>query len=430
MVPLNDRMATALPRVVIVGGGFGGVFAARRLRRTPADVVLIDRGTSNLFQPLLYQCATGILSEGQIASPLRSLLRRQNNTQVLLGEAIGLDPDKRTLTAVRPDRSTFDLAYDYLIVAVGMRSSYFGHDEYARFAPGMKTLDDALTIRRRVLGAFEVAETMTTPEARAEWLTFAVTGAGPTGVELAGQIRELATRTIAREFRSIHPREARVVLFDGAEAPLATFGPELSARAMRILAKIGVELKMGVLVTNVDPRGLDTKTKDGTTERYNARTVLWTAGVQAVPFVHTAATALGAEQDRAGRIAVNPDLTVPGHDRVWVVGDIMSLHHLPGLAEVALQGGRHAAGQVHRRIVGKPRSDDSFKYRDLGTAAYISRFHALVKVGPVRLSGFLGWAVWGVIHISFLAGARNRFGTLTSWTFALVFGGRRERAIP
>jgi NADH dehydrogenase len=418
------------PRVVIVGGGFGGLFAARRLRRTPAQVTLLDRGTGNLFQPLLYQCATGLLSEGQISTPLRAVLCRNHNTEVLLGEATDIDPKARTLTAARVDGSTFELTYDYLIVAVGMRQSYFGHEEFAEFAPGMKTLDDALVIRRRVYDAFEMAETLPAPAQRREWLTFAVAGAGPTGVELAGQIRELANRTLAREFHNIDPSEARVLLFDGGATPLASFGPALSARASKHLQRLGVELHMGVRVTGVDESGLEARAGDGTTTRFDARTVLWTAGVQAVPFVATLAAALSVNQDKAGRIAVNPDLTVPGHNNIWVVGDIMSLGELAGVAEVALQGGLHSAGQIHRAVVGKPRQRDVFKYHDLGTAAYVSRFDALVKVGPLQLSGLPGWLIWGFVHLAFLTGARNRASTLTTWMLALARDNRNERAIP
>jgi NADH:ubiquinone reductase (H+-translocating) len=417
-------------RVVIIGGGFGGMFAARRLRHTRVDVVLLDRETSHLFQPLLYQCATGLLSEGQISTPLRTMQHRQRNTKVLLGAATGVDPASRTVTAARADGTTFSLPYDYLIVAVGMRQSYFGHEEFASFAPGMKTLEDALTIRRRIYSAFEMAETIANPEERAGWLTFAITGAGPTGVELAGQIRDLATLTIAREFRTIDPREARVLLFDGQDAPLSSFGRKLSSRAARQLIKLGVELHMGTRVVDVDGGGLTATDGDGIAVRYPARTVIWTAGVEAVAFVRTLAEALDVEQDRTGRIAVNPDLTAPGHDNVWIIGDIMERDGLPGVAEVAMQGGMHAAGEIHRRIQGQFREPEVFRYRDLGSAAYISRFHALVKVGPLKLSGLVGWVFWAVIHLSFLVGIRNRLSAVTTWLFALSRGRRMERAFP
>ncbi|HZZ48453.1 MAG TPA: NAD(P)/FAD-dependent oxidoreductase [Pseudonocardia sp.] len=416
-------------RVLVVGGGFGGLLAARAMIGADVEVTLLDRGTNNLFQPLLYQCATGLLSEGQISIPLRTVLRRRRDVRVLVGEAKEVDLTRRVVVAQRPDRSSYELGFDYLIVAVGMRTSYFGHPEFGRFAPGMKTIDDALTIRRRVLGAFEMAETIDDPEQRREWLTFAVTGAGPTGVELAGQIRELAMRTISREFRSIQPEEARVLLFDGADAVLGSFGPKLSGRASQILERIGVETKLGVLVTDVDERGLTTEAKDGTTERYSARTVLWTAGVEVVPFVRAVAEATGAETDRQGRISVEDDLSVPGHPDIWVVGDASKLRDLPGVAEVAMQGGIHAARIIRRRIAHPEKPPIAFRYRDLGSAAYISRGHAVLRVGKLELSGFLGWLLWGAIHIAFLAGVRNRVRTVTAWLVTLGLNRRAERAI-
>ena len=425
----GSNAAPKRPQVLILGGGFGGVLAARRLRRADVDITLLDRGTGQVFQPLLYQVATGLLSEGQITTPLRAMLRRQRNTRVLLGEAQTVDASTQRLVASRPDGSSFELPYDYIVVAVGMRQSYFGHDEFAEYAPGMKTIADALAIRRRVLGAFEIAESLPTEEERAPWLTFAVTGAGPTGVELAGQIRELANRTIAREYREIDPREARVLLFDGVDAPLKPFGEALSAKAARLLTKLGVELHMGVLVTNIDADGLETKAKDGTVTRYPVKTVLWTAGVQAVPFVDELAARLGVEQDRAGRIPVRPDLTVEGHDNIWVVGDIMALNGLPGVAEVALQGGLHAGREIRELVSDSSRPRRDFRYHDVGSAAYVSRFHALVKAGPIQLSGFFGWLMWGMIHLTFLAGARNRVSAALTWFLAVARGKRRERAI-
>ncbi len=427
--PASASHSSARRRVVIVGGGFGGVHAARALRRADVDVTLLDRGTSNLFAPLLYQCATGLLSEGQITSPLRVLLQRCDNVRVLLGEATSLNAGARLVTATRPDGSTFDLAYDYLIIAAGMRQSYYGHSTFAEHAPGMKTLDDALTIRHNVFTAFEIAETLATAEQRAPWLTFAVVGAGPTGVELAGQIRELATRTLAREFVSIDPQEARVLLFDGGAEPLATFGPELASRAARILDRLGVELHLGVEVTDVDASGVTVTAKNKSVTRYDAYTRVWTAGVEAVPFLHAAAASLGAEQDKVGRIRVRPDLTVDGHDNVWVIGDVMALGDLPGLAEVAMQGGRHAGDQIRRQLAGRSAGRSEFRYRDLGIAAYIGRFHALLRVGPIKLSGRVGWLMWGLIHLTFLAGMRNRIGVLTTWLLTIGRGSRRERAI-
>jgi NADH dehydrogenase len=406
-----DGGAGRRPRVVIVGGGFGGVYAARRLAGAAVDLTLVDRGTSNVFQPLLYQCATGLLSEGQISYPLRTLLRRHRHIRVVAGEAHGLDVSSRVVTVKRPDSSTFEVGYDYLIVAAGMRPAYFGHPEFARFAPGLKTLDDALSIRRRIFGAFEMAETIPDREQRREWLTFAVTGAGPTGVELAGQIRELASRTIAREFREIDPAEARVLLFDGADSVLGSFGPSLSAKAQKILT------------------GLETTAKDGTKTRYAARTVLWTAGVEASPFLATVAEATGSSQDRQGRIPVEADLSVPGHPDIWVIGDAASRDKLPGVAEVAMQGGLHVGGVIRRRVSNPTGEPTPFRYRDLGSAAYICRGRAVLKLGRLELSGLLGWLAWGAIHIAFLAGVRNRFATLSSWLFALGFNRRAQRAI-
>ena len=296
-------------RVVIVGGGFGGLFAARALRRAPVAVTLVDRAYHHLFQPLLYQCATGILSEGQIAAPLRSVLKKHKNVKVVLAEATGIDPAARRLIAVRPTGDPIEFDYDDLIVAAGMRQSYFGHDEFAPIAPGMKTISDVLTIRRRVFGAFEMAETTEDPAQRRHWLTFALVGAGPTGVELAGQIRELATKTLRAEYRRAKPEEARVLLFDGGSAPLAAFGPKLSAKVEKTLGKLGVEMHMGSIVTDIDLNGLAVRDHDGATTRYEAGTVLWTAGVEAPAFATALADATGAEHDRAGRIrrAAGPD---------------------------------------------------------------------------------------------------------------------------
>jgi NADH dehydrogenase len=426
-----EFMKQARPRVVIVGGGFGGMHAARRLKKVDADVTLLDRGTSHVFQPLLYQCATGLLSEGEITSPLRHLLRRNKNTHVVLGEATRVDAETRILTATRADGTTFDLPYDYLVVAAGMRQAYHGHDEYAQWAPGMKTVDDALAIRRKLINAFEMAESLPTAEERRPWLTFAVAGGGPTGVEIAGQIRELATRALDKEFRSVDPSEARVLLIDGGDRVLESFNPKLSGHAQRTLDKVGVETHLGVHVTDVCEKSIQiTSKKDkNDVEVFETRTVLWTAGVEAVPFVGALAQALGVEQVGGGRITTEPDLSVPGHPEVFVVGDIMSLNKLAGVAEVAMQGGRHAGAQIAESITTGHRVSTPFKYRDLGTAAYIARRNALVQAGPLKMWGFAGWVSWGVIHIAFLAGFRNRTGTVLNWAATLASGTRRERAI-
>ena len=317
-------------KVVIIGGGFGGLFCARSLKHADVDVTLLDRAACHVFQPLLYQCATGTLSIGQISRSLREELARNRNVTTLLGEAVELDPEAHRITARRPDESTFTLDYDVLVVAAGMRQSYFGHDEFAQWAPGMKTLDDALSVRRRLFAAFEIAETLPPGPERAGWLTFAIAGGGPTGVELAGQIREMATRTLAHEFHSIEPEEARVLLFDGGDCVLAGFAPGLSAKAAKILEGLGVELHLGVHVTDVRREGVTITPKaGGPTEQYAARTVLWTAGVEAVPFARHVAEVLGATSDHAGRIAVEPDLTVPGHPEVFVIGDLVGRLHQP-----------------------------------------------------------------------------------------------------
>jgi NADH dehydrogenase len=414
-------------RVVIVGGGFGGLFAARALRRAPVSVTLIDRAAHHLFQPLLYQCATGILSEGKIAAPLREVLKRHRNVECVMAEATGIDPAARRLQARRPLGEAIEFGYDYLIVATGMRQSYFGHDEFAAFAPGMKSISDALTIRRRVLGAFEMAESATSAAERARWLTFALVGAGPTGVELAGQIRELATKTLRAEYRHATPADTRVILLDGGSAPLASFGPELSAKAAAALRKLGVEQHMHSIVTNIDLSGVEVRGPDGAVTKHEAGTVLWTAGVEAPPVAAAIASAAGVTQDRAGRIIVSPDLTIPGHPEIMVTGDAMSLDGLPGVAEVAMQTGLYAAHRIRREVRGEP-AGKPFRYHDLGSAAYISRGSAVMKVGRLHLSGFLGWWGWLFIHIGFMTGFRNRFGAVLSWWYAFTRDQRQERA--
>lgn len=420
-------MSDERTKVLIIGGGFGGLFCARRLGRHDVDVTLLDRAAGHLFQPLLYQCATGTLSIGHISRSLREELSRHRNVTTLLGEAIRLEPDTRTVTAMRPDETTFTLNYDVLVIAAGMRQSYFGKEHFAEWAPGMKTLDDALCIRQRLFTAFEIAETLPPGPERDGWLTFAVAGGGPTGVEIAGQIREVATRTLANEFHSIAPEDARVLLFDGGDRVLKSFAPGLSDKASRTLASLGVELHMGVHVTDVGRDGVTVTPKSGgPSEQYGARTVLWTAGVEAVPFARHVADVLGAETDRAGRISVDPDLSVPGHPEVFIVGDLVGRDDLPGVAENAMQGGLHVAACVRRDLDGQPRR--RYRYRDLGSAAYISRGNALLQVGPLRVSGFIGWLAWGLIHIAFLTGVRNRVSTVVTWLATIARADRYHRA--
>jgi NADH dehydrogenase len=413
-------------RVVIVGGGFAGLFAVRMLARAPVQVTLVDRAEHHLFQPMLYQCATGILSEGKIAAPLRQLLAKHSNVEFVIAEVTGIDADRQQVLARRPLGEQVEFGYDYLILAAGVRQSYFGHDEYAPIAPGMKTIEDAMKIRRRIFGAFEMAESAGDPAERSRWLTFALVGAGPTGVELAGQIREVATKTLRREYRHIKPEDARVLLFDGGQAPLAMFGPKLSALAARDLGKLGVELHMGSIVTHVDQGGLEVKDHDGTMTRYETWNVLWTAGVEAPPLAAAVARATGAQQDRAGRIVVGPDLSIAGHPEILVTGDVMSLDKLPGVAEVAMQTGLYAGRSMAHQARGQS-FDKPFKYRDLGSAAYISRGKAVVSAFKMNFGGLLGWWVWLFIHIGFLTGYRNRVGAVLGWWFAFTRDLRRER---
>jgi NADH dehydrogenase len=414
-------------RVVIVGGGFAGLFAARALRKAPVRVTLIDQAEHHLFQPLLYQFATGILSEGKIATPLRELLKRHRNEEFVLAEVTGIDAAAKRVHARRPMGEQLEFDYDYLILAAGVQQSYFGHDEYAEFAPGMKSIEDARRIRRRVFGAFEMAESATDPAERSRWLTFVLVGAGPTGVELAGQLRELATKTLSREFRHIKPEDARVLLFDGGKAPLAAFGPKLSALAARDLKRLGVEMYMGCIVTEADLNGVQVKDHADNLTRYEAGTILWTAGVQAPPLAAAVASATGAQQDRAGRLMCGKDLSLPGHPEILVTGDLMSLDKLPGVAEVAMQSGLYAGRRIAREALGQA-YDKPFKYYDLGSAAYISRGRAVVSAGKLHFGGFPGWCVWLFIHIGFLTGGRNRLGALLSWWTAFVRDMRRERA--
>jgi NADH dehydrogenase len=409
----------------VVGGGFGGLAATRLLARTRAEITLVDRRNHHLFQPLLYQVATGILSPGQISPVLRHKLRRRRNVRVELAEATGFDLDRRVVNAQTIPGKQTEIPYDSLIVAAGAGQSYFGHDEFALLAPGMKTIDDALELRRRIFGAFEVAETAPSDEERRYWMTIAVVGAGPTGVELAGPIRELAERSLRSDFRSIEPEQVRVVLIDGGPEPLANFGDHLADKAAAALTKMGVELRMGCRVVGVDPFGVALSGSDGD-ERLTAATVIWAAGVQASPLAAALADATGAEVDRSGRIAVLPDLTIPGHPEVFAVGDMASINGLPGVCEVAMQGGLHAANTIRHRLKGD-REAKSFRYRDLGSAATIGRFKAIVSVKGIRLTGFPGWVVWFFVHIGFLNGYGNRIATMWRWGLSMLGRSRPER---
>jgi NADH dehydrogenase len=414
-------------RIVVVGGGFGGLPACRYLGKMPVDVTLIDRRNHHLFQPLLYQVATGILAPGQVAPALRHVLRRDKNVTVDLAEVTGFDLERRVVHATRPLGDAVEVPYDSLIVAAGVTQSYFGHDEFARYAPGMKTIDDALELRRRIFGAFEMAETARDPDEQSEWLTTVVVGAGPTGVELAGQIRELAARSFKREFRTFDPTKMRVVLLDAGKQPLATFGDNLSAKATKQLEDLGVELLMGARVTHVDEFGVEYATDDGK-ERIATRTVVWAAGVQASPLAAKLAAAAGAETDRIGRINVKPDLTLPNHPEVFAVGDMAALNNLPGVAEVAMQGSLHAANTIRRRLLGN-KEQVPFTYRDLGSVAAIGRFRAIFSWRRIRMSGFPAWVMWLFVHLAFLNGFASRASTLFRWARSMLGRARAERVI-
>ncbi len=413
-------------RVVIVGCGFGGLFAAKALRRAPVEVVVVDRTNHHLFPPLLYQVATGVFSEGDIAPPIRDVLRHQRNARVVLGEVVDVDVESRKLTVETLGESR-TLSYDSLIVATGASQSYFGHDEYARHALGMKTIDDAAEIRGNIFGAFEIAELEPDDAASEPWLTFAVVGAGPTGVELAGQIAELSRGALRSNFRRFDPKTARIILIDAVDTVLSPYSDRLGRRARRDLERLGVELRLGTRVVGADETGLNVISAEGHPDRIEARTKIWAAGVQGSPLGRLLADRAGAAVDRAGRVQVQPDCSVPGHAEVFVIGDLMALNHLPGLAEVAMQSGHHAAESIVRRIGG--REPEPFRYVDLGTMATIARFRAVVSIGKLEFGGLAGWLTWLVVHLTFLTGFNNRLSALASWTVASLGRGRRQRTI-
>ncbi|SOD70638.1 NADH dehydrogenase FAD-containing subunit [Jatrophihabitans sp. GAS493] len=426
-------MSTAQPvvgkrhHVVIIGSGFGGLFAAKKLAKSNVDVTLISRTSHHLFQPLLYQVATGILSEGEIAPATREILSKQKNIRVLLGYVTDIDIDKKTVTstAFGEDRLT---DYDSLIVAAGAFTSYFGKDEFSHDAPGLKSIDDALEVRGRIFNAFEMAELEEDPEIRKEWLTFVVVGAGPTGVEMAGQIAELAHRTLKHNFRSIDPKAARVVLVDAMGSVLSTFGSKLSATAASQLGKMGIDVWLNARVVDVDHLGLEIADDHGDHHRIQSRCMVWAAGVRASSLGKTLAEQSGAPIDRSGRIEVQPDLTLPGHPDVYIIGDMMSLKGYPGVAQVAMQGGKYAAQQIDRKVTGKA-PKEPFHYFDKGSLATISRFRAVADVGKFRFSGFIAWVLWLVIHLMYLVGFKNRITTLLHWAVSFIGRGRSERTV-
>jgi NADH dehydrogenase len=417
---------TSRHRVVVVGSGFGGLFGTKALRRSDVDVTMIAKTTHHLFQPLLYQVATGILSEGEIAPPTREVLSSQRNAQVLLGEVTDVDLQRKQVTSVVLGRPTIT-PYDSLIVAAGAAQSYFGNDQFAEYAPGMKSIDDALELRGRIFGAFEMAELGASRGDEVDHLlTFVVVGAGPTGVEMAGQIAELSRRTLRKDFRAIRTHEARVLLIDAAPQVLPPFGAKLGAATQRELEKLGVEVLLGAMVTDVDERGIAVKYKDGRTEQIAAVTKIWAAGVQANPLGQTLSAQTGAPLDRAGRIAVNPDLTLPGHPEVFVVGDMIDLDNLPGVAQVAIQGAKYAAREIDGRLRGRA-PQPPFKYFDKGSMAIISRFNAVAMIGRLRIKGLVAWLMWLGLHLIYITGFKNRITALLHWAVSFLGRGRSER---
>ncbi|MCW3067402.1 MAG: FAD-dependent pyridine nucleotide-disulfide oxidoreductase [Solirubrobacterales bacterium] len=423
-------------RVVIVGGGFGGLQATQNLRRADVEITLLDRRNFHLFQPLTYQVATGALSPGEIAYPLRAIFKRDRNIRVLMAEVTDVDLDARELrlSSVAGVPAPASIPYDTLIVSGGSRYSYFGHDEWAEFAEEVKSLESALTARSRILSAFEAAEMEPDPQRRESWLTFAVVGGGPTGVEMAGQIAELARDTLSRDFRSVNPRTGRILLIEATDRVLTSFPPSLSARAERSLERLGVTALLGRTVVGVDAEGVSVDDGNGSVERIPTRTVIWAAGVTASPLAAKLAERSGAELDRAGRVTVEADLTLPGHPEVFALGDMVRVRGtdgvprvLPGVAPAAMQQGRYAAKAVRTRLRGG--EAPPFHYRDKGNLATIGRAAAVADIKGLRLSGFIAWITWLVVHLWYLVGFQNRIVVFIRWMFSFATHGRGARLI-
>jgi NADH dehydrogenase len=422
-------------RVVIVGGGFGGLFAARALTGADIDLTLIDRRNFHLFQPLAYQVATGALSPAEIAAPLRALFKRQKNTRVVLGEVVDFDLVQRGVQVARlPNGETAAIPYDMLVVAGGSRYSYFGHEDWRPLAPELKSLEGALDIRSRILRAFEAAEVEEDSEARKSWLTFVVVGAGPTGVEMAGQIAELARDTLRGDFRSVDTSSATVLLVEAADRVLPSFHPELSRKAGHALEHLGVTLAIGRPVVDIDTDSVTIGSPDGEEDVIRARTVVWAAGVEASPLARMLGEQIDGEVDRFGRLTVEPDLTLPGRPEVFAIGDMVrvraadgSVVTLPGLAPVAMQQGRYVAGLIRRRLSAPSRPP--FHYRDKGNLATIGRSKAVAEIGPARIAGFPAWALWLGVHVFYLIGFQNRLLVLLRWTISFFTHGRGARLI-
>jgi NADH dehydrogenase len=425
--PLPRRaVAPRRHRVVVVGGGFGGVRAAKALSRLPLDITLIDRNNHHLFQPLLYQVATGVLSPGQIAPALRGMFRREPNVRVLLAEVDGFDLERRIVHGVAEHE--IEVPYDTLIVAAGATHSYFGRDEWAAHAPGMKSLDDANRLRSRILGAFELAEQATSRAEREAWLTFVIVGAGPTGVELAGQLGTLAHRILPAEFRTIDTTSAKILLLDAAPTILGPFPPGLQRRAHRDLRALGVDVEVSVRATHIDADGIDVADAADQTRHIRGKTVMWAAGVKASPLAGALAGAAAAETDRAGRLLVAQDCTVPRHPEVFAIGDMASLPGVPAVAQPAIQQATYVAGVIATRLAAKP-APPPFRYKDKGSMAIVGRTHAVAQIGRIRLAGLPAFLVWGIVHLAFLVGWGNRFEAVTRWMWTLIARNRRERLI-
>ena len=414
-------------RVVVVGGGFGGLNVARGLADADVDLTVVDRTNHHLFQPLLYQVATGILPPGLIAPALRHVVTKQANTRVLLADVYDIDVDDKLVYAREPDGGTITVPYDTLVVGAGATHSYFGKDELAEYAPGMKTIEDARYLRDAILAKFEMAELTTDPQERAEWLTFVVIGGGPTGVELVGQIAELAHVVLPRDYRSVDTRSARIILLEGAPAVLPPFAPKLQRYTQRQLEKMGVEVRVNSLAVDMDHESVTIKGPNGL-ETIRARTRIWAAGVQASPLAKLLAQKAGVETDRAGRIPVNPDCTVPEHPEVFAIGDMAALNKLPGVAQPALQEGKYVAKAIKARLTGQTVAP--FKYFDKGTMATIGYKAAVADAFGVKVTGPIAYLMWLFIHVMYLVGWGNRVGTLYTWGRAFLFsGGRAHRII-
>jgi NADH:ubiquinone reductase (H+-translocating) len=420
--------ATDRHKVVIIGSGFGGLNAAKALKHADVDIKMIARTTHHLFQPLLYQVATGIISSGEIAPPTRIILRKQKNVQVLLGNVTHIDLANRTVKSELLGHD-YVTPYDTLIVAAGAGQSYFGNDHFAEWAPGMKTVDDALELRGRILGAFEQAERSSDPARREKLLTFTVVGAGPTGVEMAGQIAELADHTLKGAFRHVDSTQARVILLDAAPAVLPPRGEKLGRKAQARLEKMGVEIQLGAMVTDVDRNGITVKDANGI-RRIESSTKVWSAGVSASPLGRDLADQSEVELDRAGRVKVLPDLTIPGYPNVFVVGDLAAVEGVPGMAQGAIQGAKYAAKAIKAELKGADRAQrEPFQYFDKGSMATVSRFSAVAKVGPVEFGGFIAWLAWLVLHLVYLVGFKTKITTLLSWTVTFLSRARGNLTI-